>query len=51
MWHTAEMIKIFEKMTEGYDIFQNRKLCVTLCNDLFANYSSRKEYYADAFSG
>ena len=28
MWHTAEMVKIFEKMTEGYgyDIYQNRKL-------------------------
>ena len=27
MWHTAEMVKIFEKMTEGYgyDIYQNRK--------------------------
>lgn len=23
MWHTAEMIKIFEKMTEGYDIYRN----------------------------
>lgn len=33
MWHTAEMVKIFEKMTEGYgyDIYQNRKLCVALC--------------------
>mgnify|MGYP003226829827 FL=1 len=39
MWHTAEMVKIFEKMTEGYgyDIYQNRKLCVALCNDLFAD--------------
>lgn len=50
MWHTAEMVKIFEKMTEGYDIYQNRKLCVALCNDLFADYSVEKNY-ADAFSG
>lgn len=44
MWHTAEMVKIFEKMTEGYgyDIYQNRKLCVALCNDLFADYSVEK---------
>lgn len=28
MWHTAEMIKIFEKMTEGYDIYRNRN-CVS----------------------
>ena len=41
MWHTAEIVKIFEKMTEGYgyDIYQNRKLCVALCNDLFADYT------------
>ena len=44
MWHTAEIVKIFEKMTEGYgyDIYQNRKLCVALCNDLFADYSVEK---------
>ena len=44
MWHTAELVKIFEKMTEGYgyDIYQNRKLCVALCNDLFADYSVEK---------
>ncbi len=44
MWHTAEMVKVFEKMTEGYgyDIYQNRKLCVALCNDLFADYSVEK---------
>lgn len=44
MWHTAEMVKIFEKMIEGYgyDIYQNRKLCVALCNDLFADYSVEK---------
>lgn len=44
MWHTTEMVKIFEKMTEGYgyDIFQNRKLCVALCNDLFADYLNEK---------
>lgn len=44
MWHTAEMVKIFEKMTEGYgyDIYQNRKLCVALCNDLFSDYSVEK---------
>ena len=39
MWHTAEMVKIFEKMTEGYgyDIYQNRKLCVALCNGFLSN--------------
>ena len=44
MWHTTEMVKIFENMTEvyGYDIYQNRKLCVALCNDLFADYSVEK---------
>lgn len=44
MWHTAEMVKIFEKMIEGYgyDIYQNRKMCVALCNDLFADYSVEK---------
>ena len=44
MWHTTEMVKIFEKMTEryGYDIYQNRKLCVALCNDLFADYLAEK---------
>lgn len=44
MWHTTEMVKIFEKMTDeyGYDIYQNRKLCVALCNDLFADYSAEK---------
>ena len=38
------MVKIFEKMTEGYgyDIYQNRKLCVALCNDLLADYSVEK---------
>ena len=44
MWHTTEMVKIFEKMTDGYgyDIYQNRKLCVALCNDLFADYTTEK---------
>ena len=44
MWHTTEMVKIFENMTEayGYDIYQNRKQCVALCNDLFADYSVEK---------
>ncbi len=44
MWHTTEMVKIFEKMTEGYgyDIYKDRKLCVALCNDLFADYSVEK---------
>ena len=44
MWHTTEMVKIFEKMTEryGYDIYQNRKLCVALCNDLLTDYSAEK---------
>ena len=44
MWHTEEIVNIFEKMTEGYgyDIYQNRKLCVALCNDLFADYSVEK---------
>lgn len=44
MWHTTEIVKIFEKMTKGYgyDIFQNRKLCVALCNDLFADYLNEK---------
>ncbi|OLR58514.1 hypothetical protein BHF70_02095 [Anaerostipes sp. 494a] len=44
MWHTTELVKIFEKMTDayGYDIYQNRKLCVALCNDLFVDYSVEK---------
>lgn len=44
MWHTTELVKIFEKITEeyGYEIYQNRKLCVALCNDLFADYSAEK---------
>lgn len=44
MWHTTELVKIFEKITDeyGYEIYQNRKLCVALCNDLFADYSVEK---------
>lgn len=44
MWHTTELVKIFEKITKeyGYEIYQNRKLCVALCNDLFADYSAEK---------
>ena len=44
MWHTTELVKIFEKITEvyGYDIYQNRKLCAALCNDLFTDYSTEK---------
>ena len=44
MWHTTEMVKIFERMTDGYgyDIYQNRKLCVALCSDLFADYTTEK---------
>ena len=44
MWHTTELVKIFEKITEGYgyDIYQNRKLCVALCNDLLSDYAVEK---------
>ncbi len=30
MWHTTELVKIFEKMIDGYgyEIYQDRKLCV-----------------------
>lgn len=44
MWHTTEIVKIFEKITDGYgyDIYQNRKLCVALCNDLLADYDVEK---------
>ena len=44
MWHTTELVKIFEKITKeyGYEIYQNRKLCVALCNDLLADYSVEK---------
>lgn len=37
MWYVAEMVKTFEKMTERYeyDIYQNIKLCVALCNNLY----------------
>lgn len=44
MWHTTELAKIFEKMTGryGYEIYQNRKLCVALCNDLLAEYGVEK---------
>ena len=44
MWHTTELVKIFEKITDeyGYEIYQNRKLCTALCNDLFADYSVEK---------
>ena len=37
MWYAAEMVKTFEKMTERYeyDIYQNIKLCVALCNNLY----------------
>lgn len=44
MWHTTELVKIFEKITEGYgyDIYQNRKLCVALCNDLLSDYTVEK---------
>lgn len=45
MWHTTELVKIFEKMIDGYgyEIYQDRKLCVALCNDLFADYSAEKK--------
>lgn len=44
MWHTTELVKIFKNMTDGYgyDIYQNRKLCVALCNDLLADYEVEK---------
>ncbi len=44
MWHTTELVKIFDKITDGYgyEIYQNKKLCVALCNDLFADYSVEK---------
>lgn len=44
MWHTTEIIKIFEKITEdyGYEIYQNRKRCVALCSDLLVEYSTEK---------
>ena len=44
MWHTTELVKIFEKITDeyGYEIYQNRKLCAALCNDLLADYSVEK---------
>lgn len=44
MWHTTEIVKIFEKITEdyGYEIYQNRKRCVALCSDLLVEYSTEK---------
>ena len=44
MWHTTEIVKIFEKITEdyGYEIYQNRKRCAALCSDLLVEYSTEK---------
>ena len=44
MWHTTEIVKIFEQITDqyGYEIYENRKLCVALCNDLLAAYTAEK---------
>lgn len=44
MWHTTELVKIFEGINDGYgyDIYKNRKLCVALCNDLLADYEVEK---------
>lgn len=44
MWHTTELVEIFKKITEkyGYDIYQNRKLCTALCNDLLVDYLQEK---------
>ncbi len=45
MWHTTEIIRIFEKITDeyGYDVYQNGKLCAALCNDLLVGYSVEKD--------
>lgn len=44
MWHTAEIVKIFKKITNGYgyEVYQDKKKCVALCNDLLADYSAEK---------
>ena len=44
MWHTTEIVKIFKKITDryGYEIYENRKLCVALCNDLLVAYAAEK---------
>ena len=44
MWHTMELINIFNKTKEefGYKIFKDRKSCVALCNDLLADYPLEK---------
>lgn len=44
MWHTAEIVKILKKITNGYgyEVYQDKKKCVALCNDLLADYSAEK---------
>lgn len=44
MWHTTEIITIMREITKkyGYDVFQNRKLCVALCGDLLAHYEQER---------
>lgn len=51
MWHTTEIVKIFEKITEdyGYEIYQNRKRCVALCSDLLVEYSTEKNIMQSSF--
>lgn len=44
MWHTTEIITIMREITKkyGYDVFQNKKLCVALCGDLLAHYEQER---------
>lgn len=51
MWHTEEISKVlFEVIDEyGYEVFQDRKLCVALCGDLLAQYEREKNIFQMLF--